>query len=626
MAEKFNHGRSKMISSYGGVGSVIETPDASIIIETFDNWGYHNYDDQEKHKHIILDDRLVFRLRTRFPNLKYLMSIPIEKDGKVQPQANYFPKWFYCPHCDRFMHINDWKKHWDSGKGEFDLQCFDPKCKGQHLEQVRFVMTCENGHIQDLPWEYWNNREQIVENIELPLNETENIEDDDIEDNNEQESQSKIRLIYKKCCPEQELYYSVSNENTDLSGIHIKCKNCGKSETLKGIFGFSQNCGGRKYWLGLKNGQYQGEPCNKRAKVKIKTSNSIYYANTLTSLWIPEKQILDLSAELRTEIDGIVNDQDFEQKDLEKFARRKGLAIEIINQYLDNTDTAYIPEIVYRQAEYNYFLNKQQPEDQVIKFSQINVSGKLNGFEKLVKINRLKKITVQTSFTRNEPIDADSILIDPESGNYQYMVKPQSVSKNSFETHLLPAIENYGEGILFVLDEQKLKEWGKNDIITERVKNIQTHAEDSDWQFHKIEAENLSARKILIHTLSHLLIREFEYVCGYPMSSLQERLYVSENMNGFLISAYDGTDGYLGGLAKLCNNLENLQAIITNAIQRAKECSLDPICYESEGQGVAMLNLAACHSCTLIPDTSCELSNLFLDRRLVIDEEFGYFI
>jgi len=63
----------------------------------------------------------------------------------------------------------------------------------------------------------------------------------------------------------------------------------------------------------------------------------------------------------------------------------------------------------------------------------------------------------QTSFTRNEPIDADSILIDPDSGNYQYTVKPQSVSKNSFETRLLPAIENFGEGILFVLDEQKLK-------------------------------------------------------------------------------------------------------------------------------------------------------------------------
>ena len=617
MADKINHGRSKMISSYGGVGSIIDTPDASIIIETFDRWGYPGYYEQEINKHIIIDDRLVNRLRTRFPKLKHMVSIPVEEDNwktDVQPKANYFPKWFYCPHCKRFMHFKEWKKHWGTGRQEFDLQCFNPECKEEHLEQVRFVMTCDDGHIQDLPWEYWNNREPIVEN-------------DEKNEDDEQESKSKTILKYEKCCPDQELYYKISNENTDLSGIHIECKKCGKSETLKGIFGFSQKCGGRKYWLGFQNGQYIGEECNQRVSVKIKTSNSIYYSNTLSSLWIPEKQIVDLTTEIRTEIDAIVNDEEFEQKDLEKFARRNGIAIEVINQYLEGAEIAYIPDIVYRQAEYDYFLKHDQPEDKAIKFRQINVKDTLFGFEKLIKIDRLKKIIVQTSFTRNEPIDTDSILLKGEKkeDGYEYKVKRQSVSKNSFESRLLPAIENYGEGILFVLDQQKLKQWVQNKEIKDRLIKIQSNALDSDWQFHKIEARNLTAEKILIHTLSHLLIREFEYVCGYPMSSLQERLYVSANMNGFLISAYDGTDGYLGGLTKLCNNLDKLQNIITSALQRANDCSLDPICYESEGQGVAQLNLAACHSCTLIPDTSCEMSNLFLDRRLLIDEKFGYF-
>lgn len=614
MAEKINHGRSKLISSYGGVGSVIDTPDASIIIETFDKWGYPNYFDHEIKKHIILDDRLVNRLRIRFPKLKHLVSIPIEEDDwkkDVRPQANYFPKWFYCPRCKRFMKLSDWKKRWQE-RQEFDLQCFNPNCNGEHLEQVRFVMTCDDGHIQDLPWEFWNNREPIIED---------NKEDENSD--TEQESKSKIKLKYEKCCSDQELYYKISNENTDLSGIHIECKKCNKSATLKGVFGFSQKCGGLRYWFGWNGGNSTHEACGRQAVVKIKTSNSVYYANTLSSLWIPEKQIIYLTTEARTEIDAIINDEDFEPKDLEKFSRRNGIAIEIINQYLEGADITYIPDIVYRQAEYDYFLNKQQPEDKAIRFRQINVKDQLYGFEKLVKIDRLKKITVQTSFTRNSPIDTDSILIG-DSG-YEYEVKRQSVSRNSFETRLLPAIENYGEGILFILDEQKLKEWEQNKNIKERIKIIQDHAEDSDWQSHKIEAKKLTARKILIHTLSHLLIREFEYVCGYPMSSLQEKLYVNDNMSGFLISAYDGTDGYLGGLTKLCNNLDKLQDIITSAIQRSKDCSLDPICYENEGQGIALLNLAACHSCTLVPDTSCEMSNLFLDRRLVVDKEFGYF-
>ena len=605
-----------MISSYGGVGSVIDTPDASIIIETFDNWGYPS--NQEINKHTILDDRLVNRLRTRFPKLKRLVAIPVEDDDwktDVQPKANHFPKWFYCPHkrCGRFMQYREWKQR--SGKGEnFDLQCFNPDCKGEHLEQVRFVLTCDDGHIHDLPWIFWNNR-KIIEVSE-----------------NEEETESKIQIDFEggTCCENPDLRYIISQENTDLSGIHIKCENCKKSATLKGIFGYSQKCSGLKYWNGLKprqddpkKSEADKEPCGQKMSVKIKTSNSVYYANTLSSLWIPEKQILNLTTEIRTEIDAVVNDEEFEQKDLEKFARRNGIAMEFINQYLEGADIDYIPDIVYRQAEYDYFLKKQQPEDRSIKFRQINVKDTLLGFEKLVKIDRLKKITVQTSFTRNQPIDTDSILIN-ENG-YEYSVKRQSVSKNSFETRLLPAIENFGEGILFILDEKKLKEWESNKTIKQRIEKIQSNAAESDWQMHKIKAKTLTAKEVLVHTLSHLLIREFEYVCGYPMSSLQERLYVSSEMNGFLISAFDGTDGYLGGLTKLCNNLDRLQQIIESALQRAKDCSLDPICYESEGQGVAQLNLASCHSCTIVPDTSCEMGNLFLDRRLIIDKEIGYF-
>lgn len=96
-------------------------------------------------------------------------------------------------------------------------------------------------------------------------------------------------------------------------------------------------------------------------------------------------------------------------------------------------------------------------------------------------------------------------------------------------------------------------------------------------------------------------------------------------MQGFLISAFDGTDGYLGGLSNLCNDLENLNNIINSAIFRATDCSSDPICIESDGQGVGQLNLAACHSCTLTPETTCELSNLYLDRKLIVDKNYGYF-
>src|SRR5690606_41929573 len=82
---------------------------------------------------------------------------------------------------------------------------------------------------------------------------------------------------------------------------------------------------------------------------------------------------------------------------------------------------------------------------------------------------------------------------------------------------------------------------------------------------------------------------------------------------------------FRSGLSNLCNDIENLNNIISSAIFRATDCSSDPICIESEGQGVGQLNLAACHSCTLTPETTCELSNLYLDRKLIVNKDYGFF-
>lgn len=617
--DKVNHGRSKFISNYGGVGSIIDTIDSSIIIETFDNWQYDQLQNRIAN-YIVKDDRFLNRLQVRFPNLRHLVKIPTENSpqtDQVRPTANYCPKWFHCTRCHRFADYNEWKKRWTSAGKKTDFfnppKCSNGECKEQKLEQVRFLMICPNGHIHDIPWRHWN--------LHLPTPKTQKNDTDNEDDTSKQEN--TLLDLSKTCCDKQDLRYEISKENTELSGIWIKCKSCGKAQTLKGIFGYEHDCEGKKTWLGLTNGQIINENCKAKSKVVIKSSNSVYYANTLSSIYIPERQN-SLTNDIRIEIDNLKDDPDYTNEEIAKFiSKTKKIDKEIIKNYLDKGEINYISETVFRQTEYNYFLNNEQPETNELKFRVINCKIEINGFEKLVKIDRIKKITAQTSFTRQEPIDVDAIL--QEDGTYEYNVQRQSVSKNNFGTKYLPAIESYGEGILFILDNQKLRNWENNSDIINRVDIIKENAQNSDWKSHQIEAEKLTPRKLLIHTLSHLIIRELEYVCGYPASSLQERLYVSDTMHGFLISAYDGTDGYLGGLANLCNDLQNLREIINSALYRAKDCSLDPICFESEGQGIAQLNLSACHSCTLTPDITCELSNLFLDRKLVIGVDYSYF-
>ncbi|TOO25242.1 hypothetical protein CGH41_18180, partial [Vibrio parahaemolyticus] len=94
--------------------------------------------------------------------------------------------------------------------------------------------------------------------------------------------------------------------------------------------------------------------------------------------------------------------------------------------------------------------------------------------------------------------------------------------------------------------------------------------------------------------------------------------YCADNYCGVLIStASAASDGTLGGLVRQ-GKPKNFVNTLINALRDAEWCSSDPLCIDSEGQGSEALNLAACHACALVSETSCELRNMFLDRGLVI--------
>jgi hypothetical protein len=138
--------------------------------------------------------------------------------------------------------------------------------------------------------------------------------------------------------------------------------------------------------------------------------------------------------------------------------------------------------------------------------------------------------------------------------------------------------------------------------------------------------ENYLAKFVLLHTLSHILIKEFEFLVGYSATSLSERLYINEEMQGILIYTIAGSEGSFGGLATQANSGRIIK-ILQSALTRAKDCASDPICYNSDGQGIGGLNLAACYSCTLLPETSCEEFNSYLDRAILIEKtnDYGFY-
>lgn len=121
-------------------------------------------------------------------------------------------------------------------------------------------------------------------------------------------------------------------------------------------------------------------------------------------------------------------------------------------------------------------------------------------------------------------------------------------------------------------------------------------------------------------------MRQLIFNSVYDSSSLRERLYVSDDTNsdmfGLLIYTASGdSEGTLGGLVSQGRS-GNFENVLREAL-RANICSNDPICIETPKQGIQGLNGAACHSCCLLPETSCEHSNTLLDRTFLFGSEDG---
>jgi hypothetical protein len=90
-------------------------------------------------------------------------------------------------------------------------------------------------------------------------------------------------------------------------------------------------------------------------------------------------------------------------------------------------------------------------------------------------------------------------------------------------------------------------------------------------------------------------------------------------MAGILLyTAAGDSEGTLGGLVGL-GRPERFEMVFRRALNRVAWCSADPVCSEElGGKGSRLANLAACHSCVLLPETSCEAMNHGLDRATLV--------
>ena len=287
-----------------------------------------------------------------------------------------------------------------------------------------------------------------------------------------------------------------------------------------------------------------------------------------------------------------------------------------VGDYLTGSDEWRHPE---------YLVIRETPTDDFLSAADPGVHKELAGhFGRVRSVNVLRETRALRGFTR---VRDDVLKLNLGKALLRREPLPP-------EEDWLPAYVVKGEGIYLELNGDQLIAWESRAEVRARANTLATHYGAVVSQ-RGIQPPALSPRFLMIHTLGHLLINELIFTCGYSSASLRERLYASEapgrEMAGLLIyTAAGDSEGTMGGLVRMARK-DNLRQVVGAALNDARWCSTDPVCMDAgeNGQGPDSCNLAACHGCALLPETSCEEFNRFLDRGLVIgtlkDPSLGFF-
>ena len=231
-----------------------------------------------------------------------------------------------------------------------------------------------------------------------------------------------------------------------------------------------------------------------------------------------------------------------------------------------------------------------------------------DGVDKLVLVHRLREVVSLLGFTRFEAVNPD------KDGELDLDVIRASLAES---ITWLPAVENRGEGIFVSFKADRIEEWLARCGVRARGKIL-----ESGWtawaQDRNIRKEGFPGLPyVMLHSLSHMLMTSIALDCGYPASSLRERVYAGDGGYGILIyTGSSDSDGTLGGLVEAGRRFAGH---LRDAYKENLLCSNDPVCAEHKPDTfyeARPLHGAACHGCLLISETSCEQRNDFLDRAL----------
>ncbi|ROP77404.1 hypothetical protein EDF18_0031 [Frigoribacterium sp. PhB107] len=602
--------RQTQVIAPNGVGAIFDISGQSFVVEGTDAWF-----PGKSRRVAIASPRLSRALRTRtfyappVGNPDHQFTDPSK--GPSLPVVR-FPTWLFCGSCRQMV-------QWTRGKESANPDAICPACrhtkkKKLQLVPMRWVQICASGHLGDVDWAWYAHSSTAADC----------------------RKRDGLKFIQSKA------------GGAGLSSVEIRCSYCVSARSLADINDrrlsakIGLHCTGRQPWEGWD--KEISATCTSEAIVVQRRASNVYYPDVHSAIEVPfvasAKSEEDLAvlkhAFFKSVVDAIELGNEAEARRmcgmLEPLMHRPAaelfaIAVAETGSNVDSPELlSEIPETVNEIAESEWAAFSSSTS-----FDDPDFRTRIESFENVVQgpataalaslvpritlAGALREVRAFTGFRRVTP-GGESDFVRADGRRLSDKPKPT----------WLPAIETRGEGIFLSLDQAALSKWETNQQVVDRVAILRDRAPQS-FMWSRLEKHTgtaVSPRYVLLHTLAHLLIRRLAFESGYGATSLRERVFARTNPTGvpqfgglLIYTAAGDAEGTLGGLVRQ-GQPHRLASTLLGAIDDAAWCSADPLCSEQESVSLDGLNLASCHACTLVSETSCENGNYLLDRALIV--------
>jgi Domain of unknown function (DUF1998) len=464
---------------------------------------------------------------------------------------------------------------------------------------IRFVCACEKGHLQDIEWRW---------------------------------------AVHGAAQCQEPMWIEETGTSADPADTNIVC-DCGGRLSLQDTFqpGRLGKCRGDRPWLLDRD----PDGCGDNLKLLTRTATNTYFPQVYTVISLPSEEdeltrlVHDLSGDLGVvqSVADVAQAKRFNPKvsatlssyaDEEIFERlrriRDGAMVDGNRSPKLSEFDAFAsgrPEIGQNHPSAKLYA-QTLPRD---AWADPGAGLDLSVIKNLVAVHRLREVSCLYGFTRFEaaPTGADGEIED-----VHLAVRGAPISRDA---DWLPAIEQFGEGIFIHFDEAAIMQWLHRGPTIQRNEKLLAGYDHWQKRFAGNAPQYPGTPYVLLHSISRALMAEIALECGYPASSLKERVYALSGPRGgvdfdrcgvLIYTASAGAQGTLGGLVA---SAPRFAYILRNALERLRICSNDPVCADHEPDdrsGDRATHGAACHGCLLIAETSCEIRNLFFDRGLLL--------